>query len=46
VLSRAAFDWPAGITITILGAAVLVTVVVSGIDYVWSWTRRASEGSR
>lgn len=46
VLSRAAFDWPAAITITILGAAVLVTVVVSGIDYVWSWTRRASEGSR
>lgn len=41
VLSRAAFQWPPDITITILGAAVLVTVVVSGIDYVWSWTRRA-----
>lgn len=41
VLSRAGFNWPAEITITILGAAVLVTVVVSGIDYVWSWTRRA-----
>jgi cardiolipin synthase len=40
-LSRAGFSWPAEITITLLGAAVLVTVVVSGIDYVWSWTRRA-----
>jgi cardiolipin synthase len=41
VLSRAAFGWPAQISITVLGAAVLVTVVVSGVDYVWSWTRRA-----
>ena len=41
VLSRAAYEWPAEISITILGAGVLVTVVVSGIDYVWSWTRRA-----
>jgi cardiolipin synthase (CMP-forming) len=41
VLSRAGFDWPPAISITILGAAVLVTVVVSGVDYVWSWTRRA-----
>ena len=46
VLSRAAFEWPAEISITILGAAVLVTVVVSGIDYVWSWTRRAGEAKR
>ena len=41
VLSRAAFDWPAEISVTLIGAAVLVTVVVSGVDYVWSWTRRA-----
>jgi cardiolipin synthase len=41
VLSRAAFGWPAEIAITVVGAAVLVTVVISGIDYVWSWTRRA-----
>jgi cardiolipin synthase (CMP-forming) len=46
VLSRAAFEWPAAISITVLGAAVLVTVVVSGIDYVWSWTRRANEAKR
>ena len=41
VISRAGFDWPDKITITMLGAAVLVTVVISGIDYVWSWTNRA-----
>jgi len=41
VISRAGFGWPDRITITLLGAAVLVTVVISGIDYVWSWTNRA-----
>lgn len=41
VLSRAAFQWPADISIIVLGAAVLVTVVISGVDYVWAWTRRA-----
>lgn len=41
VLSRAAFGWPEEITITVLGAAILVTVVISGVDYVWSWSRRA-----
>ena len=41
VLSRAALGWPPDISITVLGAGVLVTVVVSGIDYVWSWSRRA-----
>lgn len=44
VLSRAGFDWPDEITTTVLGAAVLVTVVVSGVDYVWSWTSRARAG--
>lgn len=41
VLCRGAFEWPPETVVTVLGAAVLVTVVVSGIDYVWSWTRRA-----
>ncbi len=41
VLSRAAFDWPPEISVIVVGAGVLVTVVVSGIDYVWSWSRRA-----
>ena len=44
VLSRAGFGWPDEITTTVLGAAVLVTVVISGVDYVWSWSRRARGG--
>lgn len=41
VLSRAGFGWPDQISITVLGAAVLITVIISGVDYVWSWSRRA-----
>ena len=44
VISRAGFDWPQQISITVLGAAVLITVVISGVDYVWSWSRRARRG--
>ena len=44
VLSRAGFGWPDEITLTVLGAAILVTVVISGADYVWSWSRRARAG--
>ena len=44
VLSRAGFNWPDKITITVLGASVLATVVISGVDYVWSWSRRARAG--
>ncbi len=46
VLSRAAFDWPPPVSVTVLGAAVLVTVVVSGIDYVLAWSRRARRSSQ
>lgn len=46
VLSRAAYGWPDAITITVLGAAVLVTVIISGVDYVWSWSRRARQVRR
>ncbi|MDZ7643956.1 MAG: CDP-alcohol phosphatidyltransferase family protein [Woeseiaceae bacterium] len=41
VMSRAALDWPSAVTVTVLGAAVMITVVISGIDYVWSWAQRA-----
>lgn len=41
VLSRAGFGWPDRNTVIVLGSAVFVTVVVSGVDYVWSWTQRA-----
>ena len=44
VLSNAGFGWPDPIAITVIGAGVLVTIVVSGIDYVWSWARRAKRG--
>ncbi len=44
VLSRAAFGWPDKIALTVLGAATLVTVVVSGIDYVVQWSDRARKG--
>lgn len=43
VLARAASGWPPQVSITVIGACVLVTVVVSGIDYVLSWSRRARE---
>ncbi len=44
VLGRAGFGWPEEISITVLGAAVLATVVISGVDYVLSWSRRARRG--
>ncbi len=44
VLSRAGFGWPDEITITILGASILITVVISGVDYVVSWAHRARAG--
>lgn len=41
VLSHASYGWPDDVAILVLGAAVLVTVVISGTDYVWSWSQRA-----
>jgi cardiolipin synthase len=46
VLSQAGFGWPEPITLTVLGASILVTVVISGADYVWSWSRRARAGGK
>lgn len=45
VMSKAGFGWPDDITITVLGASVLVTVVISGYDYVWNWIRSARSGT-
>lgn len=45
VIWKAGFDWPDDITITILGAAVLITVVISGYDYVSNWIRSARSGA-
>lgn len=44
VIWKAGFDWPDQITITVLGAAILVTVVISGYDYVSNWIRSARSG--
>lgn len=41
VMAQAGYGWPDKITTTIVGAAVLVTVVISGYDYVAGWIRGA-----
>ena len=45
VMSKAGYGWPDDITIIVLGASVLVTVVISGYDYVWNWIRSARTGT-
>ncbi len=45
VMSHAGYGWPDNISIIVLGAAVLVTVVISGYDYVWNWIRSARNGA-
>ena len=44
VLAGGASGWPPDITRTVLGAGVLVTSVVSGIDYVLHWSALARAG--
>lgn len=46
VLSLAAFAWPPPLAVTVLGAGVLATVVISGVDYVVAWSRRARTAGR
>lgn len=46
VLARAAVGLPSLAVITILGAGVLVTVVLSGADYVIAWSQRARGARR
>ncbi len=40
-LSRLATGWPAQTSLLVVGAAVLVVSVVSGLDYVLTWSARA-----
>ncbi|MEC7860910.1 MAG: CDP-alcohol phosphatidyltransferase family protein [Pseudomonadota bacterium] len=40
ILCSIAYDWSANSVITVIGSAVLVTVFISGIDYIISWIRR------
>ncbi|HSG58249.1 MAG TPA: CDP-alcohol phosphatidyltransferase family protein [Woeseiaceae bacterium] len=41
VMLQAWKGWPPEITTTVVGAAVLVTVIISGYDYVSNWIRTA-----
>ena len=41
VITQAGFGFPARSIIILLGAAVFVISVVSGMDYVWTWSRKA-----
>ena len=45
VVANAGFEIPPDLAVTLLGAAVLVTTVVSGLDYVWTWGWRAWRNS-
>ena len=40
-LTHAAFAWPPPISLTVLGAAVVFTSIVSGLTYVLRWSARA-----
>lgn len=44
VMSAAGYGWPDEIVVTVLGASVLITVVISGYDYVSNWIRSARSG--
>jgi cardiolipin synthase len=46
VVTRAAYGWPAESVVTTLGALVLVTTAVSGVDYVLIYVRRAAAVAR
>ena len=41
VMLKAGYGWPPEITTTVIGAAVLITAVISGYDYVSNWIRTA-----
>ncbi len=41
VVSGAGFGWPVDSWVIALGASVMVTTIISGVDYVWHWGRKA-----
>jgi cardiolipin synthase (CMP-forming) len=43
VVATAAYGWPGATAVTVLGALVLLTTAVSGIDYTLIYARRAAE---
>jgi cardiolipin synthase len=40
-LTAAAYSWPPQVILTLLGAAVVFTSIVSGLNYVLRWSKRA-----
>ena len=46
VIGREEFSMPAGLVVLMLGALTFVTIVVSGIDYVLRYGRRASQEAK
>ena len=44
VISWQIYSWPPQITITVAGAGVFVLSLVSGLDYVLTWSRLARQG--
>ena len=46
VICAVQFAWPPPWVVVSLGALVLVTVVVSGIDYVWAYGQQAAAQAR
>ncbi|MCH9025662.1 MAG: CDP-alcohol phosphatidyltransferase family protein [Proteobacteria bacterium] len=41
VVSGAGYGWPGQSWVIVLGACVMVTTIISGVDYVWHWGRKA-----
>lgn len=46
VVATAAYGWPGATAVTVLGALVLLTTAVSGIDYTLIYSRRAAAVAR
>jgi cardiolipin synthase len=46
VVAAAAYGWPPGWALSALGGLVIVSTAVSGLDYVLTYSRRASSASR
>ncbi len=46
VMTWQVFSWPPEVSLTITGAAVFVVSLVSGLDYVLTWSRLAQQTGR
>ena len=46
VMTWQVFSWPPEVSLTIAGAAVFVVSLVSGLDYVLTWSRLAQQAGR